>query len=291
MIPANKTLAAVDAFCGINEEPFRNHLGSSVIGKECAREIYYGYRWVKAEQFSGRMLRLFNRGHLEEKRFVGYLRGAGVEVWEAGESGDQKSAMRFSDICGHFGGTPDGIGRGLPDLPPDEPFLLEFKTHNDKSFKKLQADGIMATKWQHFVQMQILMHKLEMRYALYCAVNKNDDDILMELVQYEERAALRAIERADSIIWAQEPPPRISKSPAHWGCKYCHLNRLCHFGDEAPLRNCRTCAFGFPNTNGRGGWTCRNPDGPKEGSELMEADQRAGCEAYQVNPVLTGEQP
>lgn len=287
MIPAVKTLAAVSEKTAINEEPFRAHLGSSIIGKECARAIWYSFHWARVERFDGRMMRLFNRGHLEEKRFVKYLRDIGVEVWEAGEAGDMKSFMRFSDISGHFGGTPDGVGRNLPDLPPEEPFLLEFKTHNDKSFKKLQSEGIMRTKWGHFIQMQVLMHKLGMRFALYCAVNKNDDDILMELVQYDEGAALKAIERARMIIWSEEPPLKINESPGYWACKFCHLNRMCHFKDEMPARNCRTCAFGFPNKNGT--WTCRNPDGPLEGSELIEEQQRKGCEAYQVSAQIYGQ--
>lgn len=62
------------------EPPFRNHLGGSMIGRKCEREIWYGFRWAKRPSFQGRMLRLFERGHLEEFRFVKYLKMAGFEL-------------------------------------------------------------------------------------------------------------------------------------------------------------------------------------------------------------------
>lgn len=58
----------------------RRHLGGSVIGKPCARAIYYGWRWFHIGNHTGRLFRLWNRGHLEEFRFAEYLRGAGYEV-------------------------------------------------------------------------------------------------------------------------------------------------------------------------------------------------------------------
>ena len=44
----------------------RTHLGASIIGKECSREAWYIFRWVKFAAFDGRMLRLFDRGKKEK---------------------------------------------------------------------------------------------------------------------------------------------------------------------------------------------------------------------------------
>lgn len=60
----------------------RRHLGGSLIGRKCLRELWYHFRWALPPAHSGRMLRLFNRGHLEEFRFVKYLRDIGVEMYE-----------------------------------------------------------------------------------------------------------------------------------------------------------------------------------------------------------------
>lgn len=280
MIPAKQTVALIDsAIQAAKEEPFRRHLGSSVIGDECARKLWYGWRWTKAEVFDSRMLRLFNRGHLEEKRFVGWLRAAGVEVWEAGESGDMKASMRFAGHLNHFGGTPDAVGRGIPELGT-EPFLLEFKTHNKKSFDQLISEGLMRTKWKHFVQCQVCMGELKLSKAVYCAVCKDDDRLNIEIVQYDEREHRRAIARAGEIIWSQVPPARIGKNRAHFACKYCHLNELCWVGGK-PEVNCRTCLHSEPARDGSGNWQCN-----RHGCQLDEKAQRAGCQAYQVSTAF-----
>src|SRR5208283_4628088 len=56
---------------------FRKHLGASDIGHQCERYLWYKFRWMCEPKFSGRMLRLFNRGHLEEARFIEWLEGIG----------------------------------------------------------------------------------------------------------------------------------------------------------------------------------------------------------------------
>ena len=72
------------------DDGHRNHLGASMIGDECARKLWYNFRWVLTQSFidtkgvdqKGRMMRLFNRGHKEEFRFVEWLRGMGFIVEE-----------------------------------------------------------------------------------------------------------------------------------------------------------------------------------------------------------------
>lgn len=63
-------------------EPPRTHLGASGIGNRCPRQTWYGFRWAYMKNHTGRLLRLFDRGHLEEERFVSFLREAGYEVRE-----------------------------------------------------------------------------------------------------------------------------------------------------------------------------------------------------------------
>lgn len=71
----------IDAWCvqKFDDGP-RAHLGASVIGRECARELWYGFRWAHYKRHDGRMLRLFQRGHLEEGRIIEYLEGIGATV-------------------------------------------------------------------------------------------------------------------------------------------------------------------------------------------------------------------
>lgn len=251
---------------------FRRHLGASVIGRKCARQIWYIFRWAKESRHEARLLRLFDRGHLEEQRFIKWLRDAGIKVTDVDpETGEQ---LRISDCFGHFGGSLDSEVEGIPDLPPGEVAVAEFKTHNDKSFKNLQNRGVLSAKWEHYVQMQIYMHKRERRWALYMAVNKNDDDIYCELVAYRKEIAEEYLHRAARIIDAKEPPPRINESPSWFECKWCDYNRICHYG-EAPAKTCRTCAYAKIETEGR--WVCG-----LNWITLDEEKQRAACEDYNL---------
>jgi len=157
-----------DAYRGV-DSPFRTHLGASVIGDECARKIWYGFHWTTIPSFGGRILRLFNRGHLEEGRFIAALLAIGCQVYQQDENGKQ---FRISGVSGHFGGSGDGIATGVPDVDPSLPVLLEFKTHNDKSYIKLAKEGVRSAKFEHYVQMQIYLRKMALTVALYMAVNK-----------------------------------------------------------------------------------------------------------------------
>ena len=84
----------------------RNHLGASELGEQCFRKLYYKFRWFRKPSFDGRMLRLFNVGHMAEPRFITYLRGIGFEVKEFSEDGKQ---FRISGCKGHYGGSLDGM--------------------------------------------------------------------------------------------------------------------------------------------------------------------------------------
>lgn len=72
-------LAINDKLEKTQEDGRRNHLGASLIGRKCRRELWYSFRWATDVKHSGRMVRLFNRGHREEERFVEWLRAVGVE--------------------------------------------------------------------------------------------------------------------------------------------------------------------------------------------------------------------
>lgn len=256
----------------------RKHLGASVIGHKCNRQIWYKFRWAKTELVhEPHMLRLFRRGHREEPEFIRILEAIpGVQVWAAGESGESKEMFRISDCDGHFGGTPDGVILGWPDYPT-EPALLEFKTFNAKNFAKLLEDGVMTAKWEYFVQMQIYMEKMQLGRALFAAVNKDTDDIYFETVSANGPEAQKHIERARVIIYSDSPPARISESPGWWQCKFCDFLKVCHF-DDIPEISCRTCAYASPGVEGT--WDCAR------GNPAIR--DQAGCGEHVFDPRYFG---
>ncbi len=230
------------------ESGLRTHLGASVIGESCQRKIWYGFFWYSKEEHSGQLLRLFERGQLEEERFVKLLKLAGATVYTHDENGNQ---FRVSAFGSHFGGSCDGVATGLPDI--NEPVLLEFKTHGEKSFLKLKKEGVEKAKPQHVKQMMVYMRLLNLNVALYCAVNKNTDEIYFELVSHDPDVSRAILDKAESIIFGQGMPPRISETPSWYECSFCPMKDVCFFS-KTPLINCRTCAFSKPERDGS--WTC-----------------------------------
>lgn len=243
-----------DAYRG-EDGGFRSHLGASMIGRECGREIWYGWRWARKAKHQARILRLFNRGHLEEARFIAMLLSIGCQVYQQDANGNQ---YRISDVGGHFGGSGDGIAIGIPDLPVGVQCLLEFKTHGETSFTKLKKSGVRVAKHEHYVQMCVYMKKMGLLYALYGAVNKNTDEVYMEIVHYDEMTAMQFLDRGRTIIMMRQAPERIPyASPSLFACKYCDVQGIC-FGSEKMDVNCRTCHFAHAEEDGK--WYCKSKD-------------------------------
>lgn len=283
-----------------DEEGFRSHLGASIIGQDCARAIWYSWRWVTLPEFSGQMLRLFNRGHIEEGRFIAQLLTMGCEVYQQDKDGKQ---FRVSHADDHMGGSGDGVVMNVPDVAPVTAVLGEFKTHNEKSFVKLagenwrkhldylfgltktpaqfKGEGVREAKPEHYVQMQIYMRKMGLGVALYGAVNKNTDDIYCELVPLDIRTADEFLDRGENLIDMELPPKKLSESPGFWKCKFCDHAPVCHLGKPAAV-NCRTCSFSTPIRGEPGAqWLCRVKE-----VRIDKATQLVGCDQYAAKQGL-----
>lgn len=275
--PAVDIEALIDAAWSLDPEKPRSHLGASVIGSECTRALWYSFRWVTSIKHPGRLLRLFNRGHLEEPRFIADLKRIGVEVLERDpETGKQ---FNYSDLGGHFAGSGDGLAMGVPGAEKT-PHILEFKTSAIKPFDELVKKGVKEAKPLHWHQMQIYMHWQGFTRALYMVVNKNDERLHVERVTYERDAALALIEKARRVIEAQEPPARISENPGFYSCKWCDHYEPCH-QQRAAQMNCRTCISSTAVTTGEGGWHCDH-----HGTSIPDHIQRAGCADHRFIPPL-----
>lgn len=264
--------ADIDAFCKAEfEEDPRTHLGASIIGNDCRAYAWNTFRWLDFEDFSGRMLRLFNRGHEEEKRFVRWLEGIGFEVRETDpETGKQ---FRIVGCKGHFGGSLDSMMKPPARYNIPAQWLIwlgEFKTHNEKSFAKLAGKkpnwsemdkpearkggaGVQSSKPQHYRQMCSYGRAYGFEYGLYCAVNKETDELYFEIVKLDWRQADDLFRKAEGIVFAQSQPPKIAQSEAFFDCKFCNFAGICHRG-EVPTKNCRSCVNAVPVDNGE--WHC-----------------------------------
>lgn len=278
--PIHTTVAKIyQAYENDADDGNRPHLGASLIGRTCERQLWLTFRWAKAKKFSGRMLRLFETGQLEEARFVANLRRIGVEVHDVQPDGTQ---WRVSELGGHFGGSMDGAAVGLPEAPKTW-HVLEFKTHNDKSFTDLVKKKVQAAKPEHYAQMQIYMGLTGMERAMYMAKNKNTDELYTERVDFDPVEFAKLMARAERIIRASEPPMRCSNDPSWFVCKMCHFAELCH-GTEAPDVNCRTCAHSTPEMDGDARWSCAK--NPRLDNSTPLDIQRIGCAHHRYIPIM-----
>jgi len=273
---ADKTLAAIEAAMVAGADSgLRPHLGASLLGRDCERQLWYSFRWAKRPDHDGRLLRLFARGQREEQVFIDLLRKAGITVVDTDESGQQYS---FSAVAGHVGGSMDAACQGLPESAAWH--VCEMKTYSAKSFNALIKTGVEQAKPEHWAQMQCYMGWSGMTRALYMAVCKDDDRLHLERIDFNPAAFERLMHKAQRIVTAAEPPPRISDDTDWFQCKWCDYRELCH-STAAPITTCRTCCHATPELDGNARWTCA-----RHQTDLEKEAQHEGCQAHLFIPAL-----
>ena len=258
----------------------RDHLGASVIGHKCDRYLWNTFRWVGEKLPDGRMLRLLERGNREESWILDDLHAMGMQVHDRDATGEQWRVK-----WGHVGGGVDAVLVGVLEAP-DVPHLGEVKSANKKQFARLVERGVKSAKPEHYVQMQVYMHGLELSWALYIAVCKDDDGVHAERVPYDRAVAEEAVKRAQRISVEHVPPPRqespdfppcmlTSQDGTQWPCKF---HGQCWKGG-IPERSCRTCISSTPLADGT--WRC-----DKHERLLSPLGQRNACEDHLSLPSI-----
>jgi hypothetical protein len=264
MLTPHEIISRIDAHTVESEaEPPRKYLGASQIGEKCVRRLWYDFRWCGGEKFDGRMLRLFQRGDREEARFKELLESAGFVVMVP--TPETEDDFKFKDCEGHLAGTCDGVISESESPEHDEYahalgatewYLGEFKSLNSKGFNELKKKGVRETYPKYFSQMQTYMGELKLPYCLFCAVNKDDDDLYFEWVPFDQSHFEVCLNKAELVINSETPPPKYSNDPNSFTCRYCPHTLTCHANIPLAqnLQNCRNCIHGHPATEGS--WVC-----------------------------------
>jgi len=262
------------------ETGFRNHLGASVIGNNCKRMVWFNFRHAKLIKHEARMIRLFDRGHLEEARFAEMLRSIGVEFYDINP--DTKKQFRTTFAGGHGGGSCDGMGINFPEWL-NEWCLTEFKTHGEKSFATLLKGGVEKAKPVHYVQIIIYLHRFKLSRCLYGAVCKNTDEVYTEWIEANEELALKYMAIADDIVFGDHVPDRVSDSSAYFECRWCDYRSLCFHKGEEPHTNCRTCKH--VSAEQEATWHCNIGGEELIPAELIPNTQKP-CQNYEKHDVF-----
>lgn len=274
------TQGLIDAWWEAHKEKPRPHLGASLLGHPCERWLWLSFRWAVQERFSGRMLRLFDRGKREEESIVLNLRRIGIKIHSTCLDEDGQSRVDFGS---YVSGSIDGIIEGGVPEAPAARHVAEFKTHNLKSFNELKRLGVFQAKRRHWCQMQVYMMGTGIERALYVAVCKDNDEMYTERIHYNPQAAHDIVERGKRIALSERMPPPLSTDPTWYQCRMCPAHNFCHVTHiiEEECVNCRTCAHSTPCSNST--WKCEFFGMEKS----YEGQLWNNCASHVLHPDLT----
>ena len=119
----------------------RQYLGASRLGVACERALQFEYAKAPIDDgrdTPGRMLRIFERGHVMEDCMVAWLRDAGFDLRTRKADGEQ---FGFSVVDGRLQGHIDGVIVGGPDGFA-YPALWENKCLGNKSWRELEKNRL-----------------------------------------------------------------------------------------------------------------------------------------------------
>ena len=251
----------------------RPHMGASMLGHPCERWMWLSFRWAVQPVFSGRVLRLFRRGHQEEPNIINDLRSIGVMV----QNLETQTNVNFGS---HVSGSIDAVIEGGVPEAMQKRHIGEFKTHSLKSFNDMEAKGVEKSKPEHYAQMQVYMHGTKIDRALYVAVCKDNDRIYTERIRYNSEIAETLVKRGQRIALSERMPPPISTDPTWYQCKFCDAHSFCHKTQLTKHVNCRTCAHSTPKDDST--WRCEKHDS----DNILVEYQHQGCDSHTLHPDL-----
>lgn len=205
----------------------RDYLGASRIGEPCARKLAYEYLKVPGEEFTGRVLRIFEVGHNFEDLMATWIRAAGFELRTVNTRGHQ---FGFETMHGKIKGHIDGVLTGGPDIGHVYPGGWECKSANAKSWNDVVKKGVRESKPLYFSQCQTYMGYLDLPWFLLSFLNKDSQEIYHEVVKYDPSEAQRLSDRAVDIIRTTESgllPARITDNPDFYVCRWCPFRDRC----------------------------------------------------------------
>lgn len=243
--------ALVDAAWQAQREadPPRTYLGGSRLGELCERRL--GYEFHKTPQdagkgFSGRLYRVFERGHDAEARMAKYLRAAGFDLLTERANGSQWGfgVARREDGSARIAGHIDGVLMGHEGIGPAVevpiaatawatglpfPLLWEHKGLKHSSWLDTKRKGVKSSKPLYYAQMQVYMAYMQIQHAMFTAECQDTCEIFAEVVPFDPRAAQDASDRGVRVVSADSPTalPRIARSETDYRCRSCPYAETC----------------------------------------------------------------
>ena len=209
----------------------RDYLGASRLGVACERALQYEFAKAPVDpgrETEGRVLRIFERGHVMEDCMIAWLRAAGFDLRTRKANGEQ---FGFSAIDGRLQGHIDGVIVGGPD-GFSYPALWECKCLGSKSWRDLEKNKLAVSKPVYHAQVVLYQAYLQLHEhpAIFTAVNADTMEIYTELVPFDAALAQRMSDRAVRVIGATDAGEllvRAYQDPTHFECRMCAWQDRC----------------------------------------------------------------
>ena len=214
-----------------SQQTARRYLGASRLGVSCERALQYEFAQASVDygrETQGRILRIFERGHVNEESMVAWLRGAGFDLLTHKADGEQ---FGFSVAEGRLQGHIDGVFVGGPEGFA-YPALWENKCLGSKSWRDLEKNRLAVSKPVYAAQLAMYQAYLDLHEnpAIFTAVNADTMEIYAELVPFDAALAQRMSDRAAKVITATEVGellPRSFAEQTHFECRMCAWQDRC----------------------------------------------------------------
>ncbi len=209
----------------------RDYLGASRLGAACERQLQYEYAKAPVDPgraFSGRLLRIFERGHRTEDMVIRWLRLAGFVLKTEDRDGQQ---FGFSAANGKLRGHCDGVlVDGLEGF--SYPALWENKCVGVRSFTQIVKQGLAVARPVYAAQVATYQayFNLHEHPAVFTAVNADSMEVHTEIVPFNAALAQKMSDRAVKVITATDAGellPRSFIEPTHFECRMCPFQDRC----------------------------------------------------------------
>ena len=249
-----------------SKKEFYRWLGASLIGSECTRHIALTFCCAYNNNFSARILRVFENGHQAEQRIGADIKLTGAKII------DEQLEIDAPNCNGHAGSTLDGV----IEFANGEQMILEYKTAKSVSFKKYVKDPIKISNPRYYAQVQVNMALRKLKKAMWICENKDTNELHIEYIDYNEEDALYYLNLMKKFIVDGFTGDKISDNPDYFQCRWCAANSICH-GKAVPRMHCLTCCHATPIAGGK--FKCM-----RYNAEMPDEQLPKGCDEHVFHP-------
>lgn len=219
-------------------EPERKYnVSPSSLGDDCLRRIQYQTTKVAGLPPTGKLLRIFARGHIFEEYVAMLLCNAGFDLRVVNPEDNRQYGFQIAN--GQIRGRLDGIIMDGPYLPGlIYPCVWECKALGVKGWNSCVEKGMEVAYPKYAAQVGLYQAYMEHENpSLFTALCADTMELHHEPVPFNIERAQWASDRGVQILEANrcgELLPRAGSDPEKYPCRFCDFREHC-FNDDTPL--------------------------------------------------------